>query len=146
MKKILIGLISLYQRYVSPFKKPCCRFYPTCSQYAIAAIEKYGAFKGGFMAIKRICKCHPFHPGGYDPVKEKKAQFIQLDESCYILEYRNNTDRPNIVYIYDPRGSVLIDSGNSNKHIKHLYKEIKKRNLNLLKLRLTGLVEMKKIT
>ena len=46
-----------------------CRFYPTCSQYAYEAISKYGVIKGGWMAIKRICKCHPFHPGGYDPVK-----------------------------------------------------------------------------
>lgn len=50
-------------------KAPCCRFYPTCSQYALEAVEKYGAIKGGFLAIKRILKCHPFHPGGYDPVK-----------------------------------------------------------------------------
>jgi putative membrane protein insertion efficiency factor len=49
--------------------KPSCRFYPTCSQYAIDAIKKYGCLKGGYLAIKRIFKCHPFHPGGYDPVK-----------------------------------------------------------------------------
>lgn len=49
--------------------RPTCRFYPTCSQYAIDAISKYGCFKGSFMALKRILKCHPFHPGGYDPVK-----------------------------------------------------------------------------
>ena len=50
-------------------KAPCCIYEPTCSVYAIQAIEKYGAFKGGFMAIKRILRCHPFHEGGYDPVK-----------------------------------------------------------------------------
>jgi putative membrane protein insertion efficiency factor len=69
-KRILIFLIKQYQRFISPLKrKGSCRFYPTCSQYAIEAVQKYGAFKGGRMAIKRISKCHPFHPGGYDPVK-----------------------------------------------------------------------------
>lgn len=69
MKIFLIFLINLYRKYISPLKKPCCRFYPTCSQYAVQAIEKYGSLKGGFMSIKRILKCNPFHPGGYDPVK-----------------------------------------------------------------------------
>ena len=69
MKKFLIGLIRAYQRYISPLKKPTCRFYPTCSQYAIEAISKKGALHGTYLAIRRICKCHPFHPGGYDPVE-----------------------------------------------------------------------------
>lgn len=69
MKRFLIFLIKLYRKYISPMKAPCCRFYPTCSMYAMESVEKYGAIKGGFMAIKRILKCHPFHPGGYDPVK-----------------------------------------------------------------------------
>ncbi len=68
MKKVLIFLIRMYRKYVSPMKPPSCRFYPTCSAYAIQAIEKYGAFKGSFLALKRILKCHPLHPGGYDPV------------------------------------------------------------------------------
>ncbi|MHB8063859.1 MAG: membrane protein insertion efficiency factor YidD [Ruminiclostridium sp.] len=69
-KRALISLVRFYQKVLSPLKmKPTCRFYPTCSQYAIDAIMKYGCFKGGYMAIKRILKCHPFHPGGYDPVK-----------------------------------------------------------------------------
>lgn len=67
-KRFLIFLINIYRKFISPAKPPCCRFYPTCSQYAIEAIEKYGAIKGSFMAIKRILKCHPLHPGGYDPV------------------------------------------------------------------------------
>ena len=62
-------LIRIYRRYISPMKAPWCRFYPTCSQYAIEAIEKYGALKGSFLAIKRILKCHPFNKGGYDPVE-----------------------------------------------------------------------------
>lgn len=68
MKKILIFTINIYRKYISPMKPPSCRFYPTCSQYAIQAIEKYGAIKGSFMAFKRILRCHPFHPGGYDPL------------------------------------------------------------------------------
>lgn len=69
MKKILINVILFYRKFISPLKTPSCRFYPTCSQYAISAIEKYGAFKGGYLSLKRILKCHPFHPGGYDPLK-----------------------------------------------------------------------------
>ena len=69
MKKLLIGLVRFYQRFISPLKKPTCRFYPTCSEYAIEAITKKGALRGSLLAIRRICKCHPFHPGGYDPVK-----------------------------------------------------------------------------
>ena len=68
MKKVLLGMIAFYQKWISPVKKPCCRFYPTCSNYAYQAISKYGAVKGSHLAVKRILKCHPFHPGGYDPV------------------------------------------------------------------------------
>ena len=68
LKKSLIFIIRLYQRYISPLKPKSCRFYPTCSQYAVEAIAKYGCIKGSFMAAKRLLKCHPFHPGGYDPV------------------------------------------------------------------------------
>lgn len=70
LKNFFIYIIKFYQKVISPFKVvPICRFYPTCSQYAIEAISLYGFFRGGFLAIKRIIKCHPFHPGGYDPVK-----------------------------------------------------------------------------
>jgi putative membrane protein insertion efficiency factor len=65
---LLIKIIILYRRFISPLKPASCRFYPTCSEYAILAIRKYGVLKGSFMAIKRILKCHPFNPGGYDPV------------------------------------------------------------------------------
>lgn len=68
MKKILIMLVKFYRSKISPLRKPCCRFVPTCSQYALEALEKYGAAKGSWLAIKRISKCHPFHKGGYDPV------------------------------------------------------------------------------
>lgn len=69
MKRILIIPIKFYRRFISPMTKASCIYTPTCSQYAIEAIEKYGVIKGGFMATKRILKCHPFHKGGYDPVK-----------------------------------------------------------------------------
>ncbi len=68
-KGILVYIIRLYQKFISPLKPSCCRFYPTCSQYAIDAVNKYGCIKGVFMAIKRVLRCHPFNPGGYDPVK-----------------------------------------------------------------------------
>lgn len=66
---ILIRFILIYRRFLSPLKPPVCRFYPTCSQYAMESLEKYGIIKGGIKAIIRLLKCHPFHPGGYDPVK-----------------------------------------------------------------------------
>ena len=69
MKKAFISMIKFYQKNISPRKAPCCRFVPSCSQYAIEAIEKYGAFKGGFMALWRILRCNPLCKGGYDPVK-----------------------------------------------------------------------------
>jgi putative membrane protein insertion efficiency factor len=60
--------IHFYQKYLSPLHPPCCIYQPTCSQYAIEAIEKYGALKGSALAAARICRCNPFHKGGYDPV------------------------------------------------------------------------------
>lgn len=70
MKKFLIFIIKLYRRYISPLKgQGSCRFYPTCSQYSLEAVEKYGAIKGSYLSVKRISKCHPFHKGGYDPLK-----------------------------------------------------------------------------
>ena len=68
MKKLLISLIKFYRKFISPGKAPCCKFRPTCSQYALDAINKYGAFKGGIMACYRILRCNPFSKGGYDPV------------------------------------------------------------------------------
>jgi len=65
----IIALIKLYQRIVSPFLPTSCRFMPTCSAYTSLAIDKYGITKGGFLAVIRILKCHPFHPGGYDPLR-----------------------------------------------------------------------------
>jgi putative membrane protein insertion efficiency factor len=64
----LLFLIKFYRVVVSPLKPPSCRFYPTCSAYAYEAITRYGPLKGGFLAVKRIARCHPLNPGGYDPV------------------------------------------------------------------------------
>ena len=69
MKRFFVALIRGYQKYISPLIPPSCRFQPTCSQYAIEAIQKYGVLKGGYMAFWRILRCNPFGKGGYDPVK-----------------------------------------------------------------------------
>jgi len=68
MKSMILALIRFYRAYLSPLKPPCCRFTPTCSEYALEAVMKYGALKGSWLAVKRICRCHPFCKGGYDPV------------------------------------------------------------------------------
>ena len=69
MKKLLLSLIRFYRKCISPYTPPACRFTPTCSQYALEAIEKYGALKGGWLTAKRLCRCHPFYKGDwYDPV------------------------------------------------------------------------------
>lgn len=69
MKKLLLSIISFYKRSISPTRPPSCRFTPTCSAYAYEAINKYGALKGGWLAFKRLCRCHPFYKGDpYDPV------------------------------------------------------------------------------
>ena len=69
ISRILILIIRLYQKFISPLKGPTCRFYPTCSAYSIEAIKKYGPIKGSYLSLRRILKCHPFHEGGYDPLK-----------------------------------------------------------------------------
>lgn len=69
MKALALSLIRGYQQYVSPRRPPCCKYQPTCSQYAVEAIEKYGFLRGGLMTLWRILRCNPFSSGGYDPVK-----------------------------------------------------------------------------
>jgi hypothetical protein len=68
MKYVLIFIITAYQKLLSPWLPPTCRFTPSCSQYAKVALKRYGLFHGTFLALKRLIKCHPFHAGGYDPV------------------------------------------------------------------------------
>lgn len=74
MKKWMIAMIRWYQKNISPTRPPQCRFYPTCSQYGIEAIQEHGAIKGGFMTLWRILRCNPFSKGGYDPVPPKKMK------------------------------------------------------------------------
>lgn len=75
MKKLLIGLIRLYQKFISPLTPPTCRFSPTCSHYGVEALEKHGFWKGTWLTIKRIGRCHPFHKGDYfDPVPPTKKE------------------------------------------------------------------------
>ncbi len=69
MKALIIAFLKLYQYVISAVLPSSCRFTPSCSEYSIEAVKKYGAVKGSYLTIKRILKCHPFHPGGYDPVK-----------------------------------------------------------------------------
>lgn len=74
MKKLLLRMIRFYQTKISPLKKPCCKYVPTCSQYGLEAIERFGAFKGTILTVWRILRCNPFSRGGYDPVPQKKEK------------------------------------------------------------------------
>ena len=87
MKRFFLMLLRGYRRFISPAKRPCCRYTPTCSSYAVEAIEKYGAVKGGYLALRRVCRCHPFHEGGYDPVPRR---FSMRDTQRYkLIRYKN---------------------------------------------------------
>lgn len=68
MRTVIVRAICLYQKFVSPFLGASCRFYPSCSSYAREALEKHGVLRGGWLSMKRLCRCHPYHPGGIDPV------------------------------------------------------------------------------
>jgi putative membrane protein insertion efficiency factor len=70
ISRALVLLVRLYQRLVSPLLPPACRFYPSCSSYAVTALERHGALRGSWLTIRRLGRCHPFHPGGIDPVPE----------------------------------------------------------------------------
>ncbi|MFZ3577729.1 membrane protein insertion efficiency factor YidD [Virgibacillus sp. DJP39] len=74
MKFVIISLITFYRKAISPFKPPSCRFHPTCSEYGLESVKRFGAIKGGYLTVKRIAKCHPFHSGGIDLVPEKKEK------------------------------------------------------------------------
>lgn len=68
MKHILLGLIRAYQYFISPILPRSCRFFPSCSEYALEAVTRYGGVRGGWLAVRRLLRCHPFHPGGIDPI------------------------------------------------------------------------------
>jgi hypothetical protein len=81
MKILLIGLIRGYRVLLSPLLPPMCRFQPTCSQYALEAVDRFGVLQGSWLTAKRICRCHPFHPGGYDPVpRPSQPEPLEQDE------------------------------------------------------------------
>lgn len=73
-RQAVAGLIKIYQKLVSPSMAPNCRFQPTCSAYALEAVQAHGVIRGGWLAAKRIGKCHPLHPGGYDPVPDVRSR------------------------------------------------------------------------
>jgi uncharacterized protein len=72
-KKLLLSVIFAYRRCISPFLPSSCRFYPSCSQYAAGAVDRYGVVRGLFLTLKRLARCHPWHPGGFDPVPERES-------------------------------------------------------------------------
>lgn len=81
MRNYLLRLIRFYQCRISPRKRSCCRFVPTCSEYAYVAIERFGALHGGYLALKRLLRCHPLCRGGYDPVPQLHDAVIRRDEN-----------------------------------------------------------------
>lgn len=74
MKKLLLGIIRFYRKYISPMTPPTCKYIPTCSEYGLEAVERFGALKGGALTVWRILRCNPWSKGGYDPVPEKKPR------------------------------------------------------------------------
>jgi putative membrane protein insertion efficiency factor len=91
MKYILLGLIRLYQLTLSRVLPPTCRFYPSCSQYSYEAISRYGLGRGGWLAVKRVTRCHPFNPGGYDPVPDPDATGNTSVEFCNSHKFGNSS-------------------------------------------------------
>lgn len=79
MKRLMLAAIRFYRRAISPHLPDSCRYYPTCSQYAMTAIERFGALRGGWLGLKRILRCHPFHKGGYDPVPDLPDAVLRRD-------------------------------------------------------------------
>ena len=128
MNKYCIKLIEKYQKKTE-HKAHRCRFYPSCSNYGLIAYKRFNFFKASFLTLKRILRCNPLSKGGYNPVPEKNAKLVQLKDNVYILEYKENTDRPNLGYILDGEIGYMIDAGNSKKHVKYFLKKIKKANL-----------------
>ena len=132
MKKICIKLIKSYQKKTEN-KAHKCRFYPSCSNYGLIAYERFNFFTASFLTLFRILRCNPLSKGGYNPVPEKKSKLIKINNNVYILEYKENTDRPNIGYILDNNIGYMIDGCNSKKHVKYFFKKLKKEKLPLPK-------------
>ena len=95
MKHVMIWLVGLYRKYISPLKPPCCRFTPTCSAYAIEAFQKRGFFVGFALTVWRILRCNPFSKGGYDPVPEKKQRGRRNQRSAEDSTAKEKTEKEN---------------------------------------------------
>lgn len=81
MKRAMLASLRFYKRRISPLLPPACKYMPTCSEYAMQAVERYGAVYGGYLAARRLLRCHPFAKGGYDPVPERVDTIIRKDEN-----------------------------------------------------------------
>lgn len=85
-KTIIQQLIRLYQRYLSPLLGPRCRYYPSCSQYALEALEEHGVLRGLWLALRRIGRCHPLHPGGFDPVPARSGSHARCSQAGHVSQ------------------------------------------------------------
>lgn len=95
LKKLVIAPIRFYQRFISPLMPPRCRYYPTCSHYAVEAIEVHGVLRGVWLAIKRISRCHPWHSGGIDPVPPARAKPSSSEKVRSEIPHRNMLESAN---------------------------------------------------
>lgn len=132
MNKLCIKLIESYQKHTKNLNHRC-RFYPSCSNYGLECYKRFNFFKASFLTLYRIIRCNPWNKCGYDPVPEKKAKLIKVNDNLYYLEHRINTDRPNIGYILINGIGIMIDAGTSKKHVKSFFKALKHNNLPLPK-------------
>lgn len=131
MNKLAIKLIKFYQNKISPGMNKRCNYYPSCSNYGLECYKRFNFLKASLLTFYRVIRCNPWSKGGYDPVPEKKSKLIKLDDNYYILEFKQNTDRPTLAYIKRENNAYIIDSGNSQKHLKYFYKILKKNKLQL---------------
>lgn len=92
MRWLMLLLIRFYRNFISPLKPPCCRYYPTCSLYALQAVNRFGALKGGFLAVRRILRCNPWSPGGFDYVPEQFSLHMLKKNKKPIGKYCVNED------------------------------------------------------
>ena len=95
MKHVMIWLVGLYRKFISPIKPPCCRFTPTCSAYAIEAFRKRGFFIGLILTVWRLLRCHPFSKGGYDPVPDKGLRRVRINAGNHEGEHTHSTTNEN---------------------------------------------------